>query len=256
MIPSRFGIDLACLNIQRGRDHGLPDYNTIRKFYTGSPVSRFSQISSDSAQAAGLKSLYGNVNNIDPWIGMLSEDHVPNTSIGKTQYMVLKAQFEHLRDGDYYFYMNDPYLPATVKAIVTRTKFSDVVKRNTNLTILQDNLFFQDKCPNDNDEENAPAVAALAADSGLVGVNKEPNQGVRIFPNPANSVVHVDFGSWTGPVSVRIISGSNNVTKSQMATASPSGLEINISDLPPGVYFVNISNGGERKTIKLVKTGN
>jgi hypothetical protein len=79
---TRFGIDLASLNIQRGRDHGLPDYNTVRKFYTGKAVTDFSQISSNPDQVASLKKLYGDVNNIDLWIGILSKIMCPELQSG------------------------------------------------------------------------------------------------------------------------------------------------------------------------------
>lgn len=254
--PVRFGIDLASLNIQRGRDHGLQDYNSLRKYYTGSAATSFSQISSDSAQDSKLKSLYGNINNIDPWIGILSEDHLPNTSVGRTMHQILKKQFQNLRDGDFYFYLNDPYLPVLTKFTVMRTTLADVIKRNTKLTNLQSNVFFQFRCPGDSSEENAVQAPILQADSLLVGADKEVNAGARIFPNPATTFVHVDFGDWTGPVNLRIFSSTNTMVLTEAVTASPSGKDVNISTLPGGVYFINMTNGRETKTIKMLKAGN
>ncbi|CAN0457488.1 unnamed protein product, partial [Hapterophycus canaliculatus] len=45
--PGSGGFDLASLNIQRGRDHGLADFNTTRQAYGLSAVSDFSEITSD-----------------------------------------------------------------------------------------------------------------------------------------------------------------------------------------------------------------
>ena len=70
------GEDLATLNIQRGRDHGLADYNTVRVAYGLPAVTSFAQITSNVTLQNQLKTMYGNVNNIDLWIGALSEDHV------------------------------------------------------------------------------------------------------------------------------------------------------------------------------------
>ena len=248
--PTRFGIDLASLNIQRGRDHGLPDYNTVRRFYTGRGVTNFSQITSDTAQANTLKKLYGDVNNIDLWIGILSEDHLPGTSVGLTMQQILKGQFAHLRDGDYYFYLNDPYLPITTRNTVSRTRFADVIKRNTTLTSLQDNVFFTSVCPGDAEE------AAVTADSVTSNILKSPITDARIFPNPSSGSLHIDFGSLTGTVSVRIFNSNNKLVKVQTVNAGASGLDMNLGDLPAGVYIVSMSNGADMKTLKLIKTAN
>src|SRR5205823_979490 len=82
--PGAGGLDLASLNIQRGRDHGLADYNTVRAAYGLGRVSDFSQITSNVQVQQTLKSLYGTVDNIDLWVGGLAEDHVAGSSLGPT----------------------------------------------------------------------------------------------------------------------------------------------------------------------------
>ena len=234
----------------------MQDYNTLRKFYAGAGVKSFSQISSDPNQVAGLQSLYGDVNNIDPWIGILSEDHLPNASVGLTMHQILKTQFENLRDGDFYFYQNDPYLPAFTKLAVARTKLSDVIKRNTKLTNLQSDLFFFIRCPGDTSEESNVHAPVLEADSLLIGTNRDLNPGARIFPNPATTMVHVDFGDLEGPVNLRVFNSTNTMVMGQTITAGKAGMDINISTLPGGVYYINMSNGKDSKTIKLLKAAN
>jgi hypothetical protein len=58
------GTDIAAINIQRGRDHGVPDYNTCRRLFGLPPAKTFSDITPDESVAAIMKELYGNVNNI------------------------------------------------------------------------------------------------------------------------------------------------------------------------------------------------
>jgi peroxidase len=138
--PGSGGLDLASLNIQRGRDHGLADYNTTRAAYGLPRVTRFSQISSDPEIQQKLKDLYGNVNNIDLWVGGLAEDHVPGSSFGPTVRTIMADQFERLRDGDRFWYERS--FSGLQLYALEQTTLADIIERNTTVEGLQDNVFF------------------------------------------------------------------------------------------------------------------
>jgi hypothetical protein len=246
--PARFGIDLASLNIQRGRDHGLPDYNTVRKFYTGSAAKNFSDITSDPDLADSLKKLYGTVNNIDLWVGALAEDHVTGSSVGNTIYRILKAQFENVRNGDFYFYLNDPYLPSQTLAKIKMTQLSDVIKRNTSLTNVQSDVFFMSACAED--------TVGNGSFVDTTGMNPFP----KLFPNPATSVITVDMGpstKSTGSFSslVKIFSLSGIQMKSVTIPAGTEFTQIDISRLSAGTYIAYIMTNGNIKILKFIKMG-
>jgi peroxidase len=141
------GFDLASLNIQRGRDHGLPDYNTVRAALGLPRVTSFDQITSNTALRNALKQVYGNVDNIDLWIGGLSEDHVPGTSTGPLIRAMLINQFTRTRDGDRFWYQNQTIyvptgaLPGGASSLGDVT-LADVIATNTDNPNLQDNVFF------------------------------------------------------------------------------------------------------------------
>ncbi|MFQ3592126.1 MAG: peroxidase family protein [Gemmataceae bacterium] len=143
--PGAGGTDLAALDIQRGRDHGLPDYNTLRSAYGPGRVTTFAQISSDPTVQAQLAALFGNVNNIDPWIGALAEDHLPGSSAGVLIHGLVSSQFIRLRDGDRFFYTVDTFLQSDfVRSIldVNTVRLSDIIRWNTNIRNIQDEVFF------------------------------------------------------------------------------------------------------------------
>lgn len=140
--PLPGGFDLPTLNIQRARDHGLPDYNTIRVAYGLPAVTSFADISSDPTTQAVLASLYTDVNDIDAWVGALAEDHLPGTSLGPLVAMGLIDQFTRLRDGDRFWYRNDPAFSPDDIAWLDSVRLSDIIRWNTNITNIQDNVFF------------------------------------------------------------------------------------------------------------------
>jgi hypothetical protein len=182
--------DLGAIDVERGRDHGMPSYNNLRKAYGLAPVTSFTAITGESTSsfpsdpkinprdpindpnildfvalkdaagnplplgtqsgavvgirrttlAARLRAIYGSVNNVDAFTGMVSEKHVAGTEFGPLQLAIWKKQFAALRDGDRFFYANDPAL-ATIRSrygIDYRRTLAQLIKDNTGVTTQPD----------------------------------------------------------------------------------------------------------------------
>jgi hypothetical protein len=138
--PGAGGFDLASLNIQRGRDHGLPGYNQVRADFGLPRVTSFAQISSNPAVQAKLDSVYNSVDDVDLWVGGLAENKVPGALVGETFFVILRDQFERLRDGDRFWY--ESYLTPELVQMVRGQTLSQIIRRNTRIgPELQPNAF-------------------------------------------------------------------------------------------------------------------
>jgi hypothetical protein len=130
--PGSGGFDLVALNIQRGRDHGLPSYNDVREYLGLTRKNSFSEVSSNPEIQSRLASAYSSVDDIDAWVGGLSEDPVNGGMVGELVRTILIQQFEALRDGDRFWYQRD--LTWDELRMVQGTRLSTVIRRNTTIS--------------------------------------------------------------------------------------------------------------------------
>lgn len=133
--------DLMALNIERARDHGIPDFNTIRKSVGYERLDSFD----DFLFGEELMSVYENTDQIDCWVGMNAEPRVEGLMVGPTQRDILAKNFANIRDGDEYFYKR--YIQdERLMELIESTTFSDVIRRNSDdpnsLDDIQGNVFF------------------------------------------------------------------------------------------------------------------
>lgn len=136
--PGEGGFDLAALNIQRGRDHGLPDFNTVRVAYGLDPINSFSDLTDDADLQQTLENLYGDVNNIDVFVGGLVEMPVDGSMLGELFHTVIVDQFTRIRDGDRFWY--EDRLSDDMLDIINHTSLSDIIIRNTDIEFMQDEV--------------------------------------------------------------------------------------------------------------------
>lgn len=142
-------LDLAAINIQRGRDHGIPGYNEYRAKCNLTVAKTFDDLKheiSDANVRAKLKELYGHPSNIDLFVGGILEDQVEGGKVGPLFRCILIEQFNRLRHGDRHWYENPSTFTPEKLAQIKMASLSRILCDNgDNITQITDNVFFLPK---------------------------------------------------------------------------------------------------------------
>ncbi|XP_077570747.1 eosinophil peroxidase-like [Stigmatopora nigra] len=132
----QMSLDLASLNMQRGRDHGIPGYNQWRKFCGLSQpqnLEELAEVLGNQELAGKLLELYGTPDNIDPWLGGITEPLVSGGRVGPLFSCLIARQYKNIRAGDRFWWENEGVFTKSQRASLMKTSLSRIICDNTGI---------------------------------------------------------------------------------------------------------------------------
>ena len=139
--PGFGGMDMCAIDIQRGRDHGLPDYNSVRQSLGLSKIVDWSEITSDAEVIERMNRAYPDLDAVDPIMGMYAERHIEGSPLGESMHALISEQYLRLRDGDPLFFENDIELDA-YSELLDKSSLAEIILRNSEINLLQCEIMF------------------------------------------------------------------------------------------------------------------
>ena len=137
----RMQLDLGALNVQRGRDHGLPVYGAWTSYCrTLFPTLPRAEIRSEKTFWRFFNA-YGSPEVSDLFLAGLAEKRIPDSLLGPTFACIFGETFSNLRDGDRFFYEHKGvFTPAQLREIRKAT-LSRIICDNTSVRKIQRDAF-------------------------------------------------------------------------------------------------------------------
>ena len=221
------GQDLFALDIQRGRDVGLPTYNAARVAYGLPAATSFSQITSDPTLQTELQQLYGTVDNVELFVGGLAEDHAPGSSMGSTFQAIIANQFERIRDGDSAWYQQT-FSGGQLQQLQATT-LSDIIRKNTTVSNIANNAFiYFDGTATATLNQATGTSAALTLQSATNGSDPSVIYTWTTIGSPPSPVTFTDNGdnSAQGTIASFSLPGTYDF---QVTLTNPAGLNVSTS---------------------------
>ncbi|XP_033741727.1 chorion peroxidase-like [Pecten maximus] len=145
------GLDLAAINIQRGRDHGLFDYNIWRTVCGLGFAPDFDRLNYHSRKMRTLlKKVYDSVFDIDLFTGGVSEKNTPGGNIGRTFACLIGMQFQALKQGDRFFYESKTNVKFPLRLLneIKKTTMANILCETTGVTSIPRNVFRKQSASN------------------------------------------------------------------------------------------------------------
>ena len=144
--PDHHGENLAALNLQRSRDHGLPGYNYFRRFCNLSNAENFEDTREeiqDSRNRQVLRELYNDDPNlVELWLAGIAEAPASGATVGPTLQCILRNEFTRLRDGDRFYYGNPGVFTPSQLNEIRKTSLSRLYCDNVHgIVSIQRNAF-------------------------------------------------------------------------------------------------------------------
>ncbi|XP_078076689.1 myeloperoxidase-like [Mustelus asterias] len=170
-------LDLAALNLQRGRDHGLPSYNAWRRFCglrEARNISELIQIFNNTHMAEKFMSVYRTPHNIDVWIGAIAEPLLPKARVGELLACLLGKQFQVLRDGDRFWWENKGMFTKQQKEELRKTTLSRIICDNTGIQRIPVDVLSLNQYPNDFVRCNSSVIPSLNLSAWREDVTEVP----------------------------------------------------------------------------------
>lgn len=124
-------LDLGALNVQRGREHGIPSYNAYRQF-CGLPRANFftvthgGLVNHSPRSANALQQAYRHPDDIDLFAGGMSETPDKGSILGPTFQCLIAFQFSLYKHGDRFWY--ERTFPENPVAAFTRAELAEIKK--------------------------------------------------------------------------------------------------------------------------------
>jgi len=136
------GLDLASLNIQRGRDHNLPGYNDMREALGMKRISGFDDPVFQDGVGEKLASVYASIDQMDLWAGGLAENPHGDSMLGETFTEIVSGQFAKTAQADETFYTR--IMDYDQLQWLETLTLSDVIRANANDAQIDDTAFIVD----------------------------------------------------------------------------------------------------------------